>query len=60
MLALRDNVETDEIKKKHFEEALDSVGPSLTDEMEDTYKEFGKKYGKEIGKRAKEEMKPYF
>lgn len=60
MLALRDNVETEEIKKKHFEEALDSAGPSLTDEMEDTYKEFGKKYGKEIGKRAKEEMKAYF
>ncbi len=60
MLALREDIETNEIKNEHFEEALKSVGPSITDDIVNTYEEFGKKYGKEIGERAKEEMKAYY
>ncbi|KXA89848.1 hypothetical protein AKJ61_01970 [candidate division MSBL1 archaeon SCGC-AAA259B11] len=60
MLALREDIKTDEVKKEHFEEALDSVGPSITKDIIDTYREFGKKYGKEIGEEAKQEMKAYY
>ncbi len=60
MLALREDIETDIVQKDNFEEALKSVGPSITDEIIDTYEEFGKKYGKEIGEEAKQEMKAYY
>ncbi|KXB05179.1 hypothetical protein AKJ49_01345 [candidate division MSBL1 archaeon SCGC-AAA382A03] len=60
MLALRDDIETDTVEKKHFEKALKSVGPSITQDIADTYREFGKKYGKEIGEEAKQEMKAYY
>ncbi len=60
MLALRKDIETDTVEKSHFEKALKSVGPSITDDIIDTYQEFGKKYGKEIGEQAKEEMKAYY
>ncbi len=60
MLALREDVETDEVKKKHFDQALKSVGASITDEIIDTYEEFEKKHGKEIAEEAKEEMKAYY
>lgn len=60
MLALRKDIETETVEKSHFEKALKSVGPSITDDIIDTYQEFGKKYGKEIGEQAKEEMKAYY
>lgn len=60
MLALREDIETDEVKRNHFEKALESVGPSITKEITDTYKEFEKKHGKEIAEEAKKEMKAYY
>ncbi len=60
MLALREDIETETVSKEEFEEALKSVGPSITDEITDTYKEFKSKHGKEIAEEAKKEMKAYY
>jgi transitional endoplasmic reticulum ATPase len=38
MLALRENVEATEVKKKHFDEALKKIRPSVTKGTLDTYK----------------------
>ncbi|MFP4005657.1 MAG: CDC48 family AAA ATPase [Candidatus Hadarchaeia archaeon] len=60
ILALREDIKSNEVKKKHFDNAMKSVGPSITDEITDTYEEFKNKYGKEIGEKAKEQMKAYY
>ncbi len=60
MLALREDLKAEEVSKEHFEEALKSVGPSITKDITDTYKEFGRKHGKEIAEEAKQGMKAYY
>lgn len=60
MLALRSDMETDEVKLEHFESALTSVGPSITPEISDTYQEFEEKHGKEIGEEVGEEIGAYY
>lgn len=60
MLALREDIETETVSEEEFEEALKSVGPSITEEITDTYKEFKSKHGKEIAEEAKKEMKAYY
>lgn len=60
MLALREDIESDEVGKKHFEKAMESVGASITDEITETYQEFEKSHGKEIGKEVKEEIGAYY
>jgi len=38
MLALRENIEADEVKKKHFDEALKKIKPSVTKNTLEVYK----------------------
>ncbi|MCX8194127.1 MAG: AAA family ATPase, partial [Candidatus Pacearchaeota archaeon] len=44
MLALRENINAKEVKKKHFEAALKKIGPSITEETIKRYKEIEKNY----------------
>jgi len=44
MLALRENMEAKEVKKKHFEEALKKVSPSVTESDSKHYKEIELSY----------------
>ena len=60
MLALREDIKTEKVSKEEFEDALKSVGPSITEEITNTYKEFKSKHGKEIAEEAKKEMKAYY
>ena len=60
MLALRGDIETDTVSKEEFEDALKSVGASITDEITDTYKKFKKEQGKEIAEEAKKDAKAYY
>lgn len=60
MLALRENIETNKVGRKHFKNAMKSVGPSITPEITDTYKKFEKRHGKEIGEEVKKEIGAYY
>jgi len=44
MLALREDIETKEVTKKHFEKAMDKVLPSVTKNDAERYKNIEKKY----------------
>ncbi|MEM4152811.1 MAG: CDC48 family AAA ATPase [Candidatus Pacearchaeota archaeon] len=44
MLALRENINAKEVKKKHFEAALKKIGPSITEETIKRYKEIERNY----------------
>ncbi|MBS3815254.1 MAG: AAA family ATPase, partial [Hadesarchaea archaeon] len=55
LMALRENIDSKEVKKKHFEKALKNISPSISKEITDTYKEFKTKYGKQIGQEVKKE-----
>jgi transitional endoplasmic reticulum ATPase len=44
MLALREDIETKEVTKKHFEKAMDKVLPSVTKNDQERYKNIEKKY----------------
>ncbi|MEM5801862.1 MAG: AAA family ATPase [Candidatus Aenigmatarchaeota archaeon] len=57
MNALRENIKTKEVKKKHFEEAMKKVTPSITKEMINYYEKFVERQ-KKIRERAEEEERP--
>lgn len=44
MLSLRENIETSEITKEHFEKAMEKVLPSVTKSDQERYKSIEKKY----------------
>ncbi len=44
MLALRENIESKEVKKKHFEEALKKIKPSVTKNTINVYKKVEEKF----------------
>ncbi|MEM2933257.1 MAG: CDC48 family AAA ATPase [Candidatus Pacearchaeota archaeon] len=44
MLALREDIDAKEVKKKHFEAALKKIGPSITEETIKRYKEIERNY----------------
>ncbi len=57
MLALHDNIESKSVSARHFKEALDRIGPSISPEIVDHYKKITQKLerGLEI-KREREEF----
>ncbi|KXB04922.1 hypothetical protein AKJ48_00905 [candidate division MSBL1 archaeon SCGC-AAA261O19] len=55
MLALREDLESKEVKMQHFNQAMQKISATVTDEITDTYEEFGKKYGKQIGEEVGKE-----
>ncbi|KAA0003466.1 MAG: CDC48 family AAA ATPase [Thermoplasmata archaeon] len=51
MIALRENRETNKVKREHFMKALEKVHPSVDEEMIGYYKEMANKLGKGIAKK---------
>ncbi|MGC9308911.1 MAG: AAA family ATPase, partial [Thermoplasmatota archaeon] len=51
MIAMRENIEARKVKNKHFTKALETVRPSIDDEMMEFYKEMTQKLGKGVAKR---------
>lgn len=51
MNALRENIDSEEVSKKHFMKALDQATPSIDDEMMEYYKKIVKKLGRRISKQ---------
>ena len=55
MLALRENIKTKEVKKKHFEKAMGSIRASITEDVIKYYKNVSKDLGSGIAKKDKSE-----
>ncbi|MBW2975144.1 CDC48 family AAA ATPase [Candidatus Woesearchaeota archaeon] len=60
ILALRKNINSKEITKEFFEQALKKVNPSITKEIEKAYDDLGRKFSSAKGKQMKDEMPSYF
>ncbi|HDM43589.1 MAG TPA: AAA family ATPase, partial [Candidatus Woesearchaeota archaeon] len=56
MIALRENIESKEVKMKHFKEAMKKIGPSVTKDIEKLYEEFAKQCRAARAKQMKEEI----
>ena len=59
MTALRENMETKQIKMEHFTNALDKVKPSVDPEIEKTYKALENYFKKAKAKEMQEEKPSY-
>jgi transitional endoplasmic reticulum ATPase len=60
IIALRKDIKAKEVTKKNFDDALDVVRPSVTKEIEDTYKALKDQFTKARAKEMKESKPSYF
>ena len=60
LLTMRENINAKEVNKKHFDEALEKVFPSITKEVEDAYKSLKTKFTKAKGEEMRREKPSYF
>jgi len=60
ILALREDMKAKEINKKHFEEAMQKVRPSVTEEIEKAYKELREQFSTAKAKEMQEQKPAYF
>jgi len=60
IIALREDLNAKEINKKHFEEALQKVRPSVTKEIEQTYQELRDHFTAAKAKEMQEQKPAYF
>ena len=60
LLALRENIDAREVGKKHFDEALKKVNPSVDKETLDRYEEIEKAYLKNAKAGLVKEVPSYF
>ncbi len=60
MLALREDLSAKTISLKHFDEAIKKVRPSITDEIEETYKSLREQFSTARAKQLKEKRPSYF
>ncbi len=60
ILALREDMEAEEVEWKHFEEALNKVSPSVTDEVEEEYKEMSKHFRSAQAEEMQREKPVYY
>jgi len=60
MAALREDINAKEVKAKHFDTALETVRPSITDEIEEAYGKVGEYFSTARAKQIKEEKVSYF
>ncbi|MBU2561681.1 MAG: CDC48 family AAA ATPase [Nanoarchaeota archaeon] len=60
IIALRKDMKSEHVSKKDFEEALDKVRPSITKEIEDSYKTLKEMFTKARAKEMKEAKPSYF
>jgi len=59
ILSLREDIKAKEVTSKHFEEALKKVGPSVTKDIEDAYREIEGQFRSAKGKEFKQEKPLY-
>ncbi|MEK6835826.1 MAG: ATPase, partial [Nanoarchaeota archaeon] len=60
LLALREDIKTNEVKKKHFEEALVKIQASISPETMERYKEIEETYLKNARAGLVKEVPSYF
>ncbi|MBI4016274.1 MAG: CDC48 family AAA ATPase [Candidatus Aenigmarchaeota archaeon] len=60
MLALRENIESQEVCMKHFEGAIEKVRPSVTADIEKSYEALQDKFTQARAKQMQEEKPNYF
>ncbi|MFT4304995.1 MAG: CDC48 family AAA ATPase [Candidatus Woesearchaeota archaeon] len=60
IFALREDMKAKEVKLKHFEEALEKVPPSLSKEIEESYKQLKNHFSSAKAKQMQEEKPGYF
>ncbi len=60
MLALREDMKAKKVTKKHFEEALKKVGPSVNKDVEEAYKQLKDQFRLARGKEMQEEKPNYY
>ena len=60
MHALRRDIKIKKVSKKHFDEALQKVSPSVTKEVADAYKDLLSKFRAARGKEMKENKPVYY
>jgi len=60
IIALRKDIKAKEVTKKNFDDALDVVRPSVTKEIEDTYKALKDQFTKARAKEMKDSKPSYF
>ncbi|MBN1377429.1 CDC48 family AAA ATPase [Candidatus Woesearchaeota archaeon] len=60
IFALREDIKTKNIKLKHFQEAMKKVRPSVTKEIEESYKRIKDHFTQAKAKEMKEKMPNYF
>jgi transitional endoplasmic reticulum ATPase len=53
MIALRENIKVKKVESKHFQEALNNIRPSLTEELVKYYQSVAKDLGSRIAKKDK-------
>ena len=60
IFALREDMKAKEVKLKHFEEALEKVPPSITKEIEESYKQLKNHFSSAKAKQMQQEKPGYF
>ncbi len=60
MLSLRKDLKSTEVKKEFFDEALKKVRPSITKEVQESYKELQNHFRSAAGKQLKDEKPSYY
>ena len=60
IMALREDMKAKEVTKKHFEDALKIVHPSVTPEVTKTYQDIEGQFKSSLAKQVKENMPVYF
>ncbi len=60
MISLREDMKSKEVTKKHFEEALKMVRPSVTPDITKVYEEIEGQFKGALAKQVKENMPNYF
>ena len=59
MIALREDIKAKEVRKEHFQKALETIKPSVDKEIEDKYKELQEYFATARAKQIKEEKAAY-
>jgi transitional endoplasmic reticulum ATPase len=60
ILALREDIDSDEVKMQHFEEAMKKVSASVSDDVIESYKEMGQHFRSATAEEMKESRPGYY
>ena len=59
MIALRENIDSEEVTEKHFDEAMKKVSPSVSKNDEESYRQIEQKYLKSAKASLLDDGKSY-